>query len=256
VRFKYPPIIRKIMDLSRAIRRARNPAKIHAQKVMAREEHIFSEYAKILNDYSFLQTRAKVIGGLAKAEKEKGKENVALAPTDTLADEYAMAKEQREVEINVKSAVPAKLPKEGPKKGKKIKGEEPAPARAAAPVTVVKAVAEEEGEKGAPAAPSLPKKPSITPAPANAAQKAPTPESLGMPRTAEEVGGQEGLYGELVRLEQKRAKAQRSIHDLKAKKENGILSNEEYDEYMGKFEEVLNSITERIDSIRRKLVNV
>jgi hypothetical protein len=244
VRFKYPPIIRKIMDLSRSIRRGKASNKIHAQNVPSREENIFSEYAKVLNDYSFLQTRARVIGRMAKAEKEKGKGYVA--PTDTLAEEYSMGTEQHEVEIQFKTAVPPALPKEGPKKGKGYQ----APA--------AQATEEETKPSEAPSVPAgkpeLPvvKPPSPAAMPKPAAKMAP----LGVPETSEEVTGQEGLYGELVRLEQKKYKAQRSIRDLKAKKEKGILSDEEYNQYLEKFEEALNTINERIAAIRRKLVNV
>ena len=67
--------------------------------------------------------------------------------------------------------------------------------------------------------------------------------------------GHEGLYAELVKLEQKKYKAQRSIRDLTAKKEKGILSADEYNQYKAKFDEALKKINESIADLRTDPLN-
>jgi tetratricopeptide (TPR) repeat protein len=65
----------------------------------------------------------------------------------------------------------------------------------------------------------------------------------------------EGLYGELVKLEQKKYKAQRSLRDLEAKYNKSIISATEFEDYKAKFTEALDRINEAIADIRRKLVD-
>ena len=251
VRFKYPPIIRKIHDLQRSVRRGKVAGKIAAQKVMSREEGIYSEFAKILNEYSFLQTRAKSMTASAKkAKAEKG--YVEPAEKDTLAKDFDLSTAEKVVEI--KSVAPAIMPKEGPKKYVEL----PTAPVAVPTVPALPTVVPAKPGAAIPVAPKIPtmmkpgamKPPSLAALPKPAAK--PVPQPGAMPSEGE---GQEGLYGELVKMEQKKYKAQRSLRDLKAKKEKGILNDEEYKQYEAKFEEALERINEKISDIRRKLVN-
>ncbi|MBN2150937.1 MAG: hypothetical protein JW839_05815 [Candidatus Lokiarchaeota archaeon] len=252
IRFKYPPIIRKIHDLSGAVRRGKAAAKIPVQRVTSREEGIYSEFAKLLNEYSFLQTHAKTMAAQAKKAKQKG--YVAPEAKDTLAKDFDLTVKEKIVEV--KSVAPAIFPKEGPKKvvvgppkAEYVEPETPATAVPTAPA--------------GPGMPSIPKIPAPGEAPGLAApvSVAALPKPAAKPLPAKPAvapsggEGQEGLYGELVKLEQKKYKAQRSLRDLKAKKEKGILSDEEYEQYRVKFEEALEKINEKIGDIRRKLVN-
>nr|MDO8086311.1 hypothetical protein [Candidatus Sigynarchaeum springense] len=265
VRFKYPPIIRKIHDLSGAVRRGKPAAKIPVQKVVSREEGIYSEFAKLLNEYSFLQTQSKSIAALAKKTKQKG--YVPPEAKDTLAKDFELTVKEKIVEV--KPVAPAIFPKEGPKKitvgppkAEYIEPEKPA-AAVAPPKPAAPGAITPPATPGMPGMPSVPKIPapgaapgiakpiSISELPKPAAK--PLPAKPGAIATAGE--GQEGLYGELVKMEQKKYKAQRSLRDLKAKKEKGILTDEEYEQYRVKFEEALDKINEKIGEIRRKLVN-
>ncbi|HME50719.1 MAG TPA: hypothetical protein VKM55_00750 [Candidatus Lokiarchaeia archaeon] len=71
VRFKYPVMIRKIMDLRRAVARGRDSSNINRPKVMSREENILDHYAKMINVYSFLQFRLS--RNLSRARKNTRK---------------------------------------------------------------------------------------------------------------------------------------------------------------------------------------
>ncbi len=268
IRFKYPPIVRKIHDLSGAVRHGKPAAKIPVQKVASREEGIYSEFAKLLNEYSFLQTQAKSMAAQAKKTKQKG--YVAPGAKDTLAKDFDLS--VKEKVVDVKSVAPAIFPKEGPKKvvigapkAEYVEPEKPTaaemPEKAAAPGAPAPAAT--PSTPGVPSVPSIPKIPSIPGAPGlvkpvsiSAMPKPaakPLPAKPGAP--SGEGTGQEGLYGELVKMEQKKYKAQRSLRDLKAKKDKGILNDEEYEQYRIKFEDALDKINEKIAEIRRKLVN-
>ncbi|MEX2682112.1 MAG: hypothetical protein Q6373_010960 [Candidatus Sigynarchaeota archaeon] len=258
VRFKYPPIIRKIHDLSRAVRQGKPAAKISVQKVASREEGIYNEFAKLLNEYSFLQTHSKSIAALAKKTKQKG--YVPPAAKDTLAKDFDLAVKEKVVEVkHVASAI---FPKEGPKKittgppkAEYVEPEKPAPVimppKPAAPGVIPPGTPSIPAVPAPGEAPGLAKPVSIAALPKPAAK--PLPAKPGALVSTGE--GQEGLYGELVKMEQKKYKAQRSLRDLKAKKEKGILTDEEYEQYRVKFEEALDKINEKIGEIRRKLVN-
>jgi hypothetical protein len=267
VRLKYPPIVRKIHDLSGNVRRGKSAAKIPVQKVASREEGIYSEFAKLLNEYSFLQTHARTMAAHAKQAKQKG---YVPPEKDTLAKDFELS--VKEKVVDVKSVAPAIFPKEGPKKTvigapKTVYVEPAAPAAPAMPEKPAAPAAPAQpaapsvpGVATVPAIPKIPAMPgapglvkpvSISAMPKPAAK--PLPTKPGAPSSEGE--GQEGLYGELVKMEQKKYKAQRSLRDLKAKKEKGILSDEEYEQYRVKFEEALEKINEKIAEIRRKLVN-
>nr|MDO8110025.1 hypothetical protein [Candidatus Sigynarchaeota archaeon] len=270
VRFKYPPIVRKIHDLQRNVRRGRAAAKIAPQRVASREEGIYSEFAKILDEYSFLATHAKAMG--AKAKEAKAKKGYVAPEEDTLAKEFDLAPKEKVIEI--KSVAPAIFPKEGPKKYTELPSI-PAPAATPALPAIPKPAAPVVSVPFAPAVPkpaapaipgpvtpAMPKIPAIPEVPGTkkvasiAALPKPAAKPLPTkPGAAPEGEGQEGLYGELVKLEQKKYKAQRSLRDLKAKKDKGILTDEEFQQYQVKFEEALEKINEKIAEIRRKLVN-
>ena len=96
-------------------------------------------------------------------------------------------------------------------------------------------------------------KPSVAPLKAYRA-----PSSVGKPaEPAAEGAGEthENLYQQLVLLEQKRYKAERSVRDLDAKHNKGLVNDAEYKNYMEKINAGLEKIKTQISDIRRKLIS-
>jgi hypothetical protein len=71
------------------------------------------------------------------------------------------------------------------------------------------------------------------------------------------AGGEshENLYQQLVLLEQKRYKAERSLRDLDAKHAKGLISDDEHKSYQEKISGGLEKIKQQIADIRRKLIS-
>lgn len=65
----------------------------------------------------------------------------------------------------------------------------------------------------------------------------------------------ENLYQELVLLEQKRYKAERSMRDLDAKHARGTITDAEYNEYQKRIQESLDKLKENIAQLRRKMLS-
>ncbi|MHA1682228.1 MAG: hypothetical protein ACTSUE_14925 [Promethearchaeota archaeon] len=254
IRFKYPKIIRKIHDLQRGIRRGKKASSIKEQKVASREENIYGEYSGMINKFSFLQTSDTKF-----AAKTKG-----YAPTadETIELDFGIAPRETPAVEPPTSAAPVTPVAIGPKTAKALEAKA-APSKVPKPAT--------PGLKGpklpkpvsGPKAPGLPKlpKPVTGPTPGLPKPKAlPVPAAKVSPVAAAQARAQkpvshEGLYAELVKLEQKKYKAERSLRDLNAKFSKGILSEEEYKTYKSKFEEALEKIKENINAIRRQLVS-
>lgn len=289
VRFKYPPLVRKIMDLRRAVARSKESSKIRPAKVMSREENIYSHFAKVINSFSFLQTRDTRYAAKTGGYKAETKE---AAETTTL-----------DWEIPAIEAPEAALPEVGAKGLKKAKGYvvpeaiKPAAKPAPVPVPAAQPVAPVEPAKpavpaippatGAPAVPVVkPAAPTAVPAPAAKPMvKAPALAALPKPSVAPlkavrpgvptvkpapgvaqiakpgaapgGAGGEshENLYQQLVLLEQKRYKAERSLRDLDAKHAKGLISDDEHKSYQEKIAGGLDKIKQQIADIRRKLIS-
>ncbi|MHA1700216.1 MAG: hypothetical protein ACTSWN_15340, partial [Promethearchaeota archaeon] len=246
VRFKYPKTVRMIRDLQAQIARGKRGAKIKPPKVVPRETNIYNKYAKILNQYSFLQTadqaKLKVIG------KGKGKVKGYVEPEDNLQLEFGLEKKPIPSRIEEKPPAVAvtppkkKLPEKAVKKAPAVKPKMPTvPAVPPTPKLGVK--------------PSVPSVPSVPKVPTLPGKPLPKPTPGIAKRPAIRPPTQEGVYAELVKLEQKKYKAERSLRDLKAKFTKGILTEEEYNNYKKKFEDALENIKENIATLRRQLVN-
>ncbi|MFX0100588.1 MAG: hypothetical protein ACFFCS_13520 [Candidatus Hodarchaeota archaeon] len=246
-RLKYPPIVRKIHDLERSIRKGKPPTKIKTQKVSSRDENFYSMYADIINDYAFLKTKESIF-----AQKKKGyKAKAAEEQPDTIAEEYGLKVVKPPTEI--KPAAPKKLPTIGPKKaltppvdkGKAEVKKPSKPPKVTEEAKVEKPSKVKEPEVGAKIEVDLkaPPKPKPIPVPA-ARRKEPKP-----------FEDDQNLYAQLVKLEQRKYKAQRSIRDLNAKMEKGILTKEEYEQYREKFQDALKRVENKIAELRRRLMN-
>jgi hypothetical protein len=75
------------------------------------------------------------------------------------------------------------------------------------------------------------------------------------PESSNTVGSRdpETLYQELISLEGKRYSIERSIRDLKTDRENGVLSDQEYKGKISQLLDKLQTISKRIEEIRKKL---
>ena len=71
--------------------------------------------------------------------------------------------------------------------------------------------------------------------------------------TTTESRDPETLYQELISLEGKRYSIERSIRDLKTDRENGVLTDQEYKEKISQLLDKLQTISKRIEEIRKKL---
>ncbi len=290
IRFKYPKMIRKIMDLKRSVGRGRIATRIPTQKVRSREEGIYHFYANTVNAYSFLQTR-----DTRYASKAAG---YAPIPDESISLDFEMkAIDQPEVELPAaplpkgmakKAAptsyaeppVPVQVP--GATPGIPRPSTKPAPASLEFPSIgpaqplapspkplgakpgVVQVTRPITPSAGTP--PAMPKP--LTPAPgAPPAIKALPKPAAGLPRPSvpapkpaalsgmQDQVKPENLYQELVLLEQKRYKAERSMRDLDAKHARGTITDAEYNEYQKKIEESLSKLKENIATLRRKMLS-
>ncbi|MBD3188438.1 hypothetical protein GF325_16525 [Candidatus Bathyarchaeota archaeon] len=249
IRFKYPPIVRKIQDLRRVVSRGKPAIKIKAPKVKSREENIYTHFSKQINSYSFLQTRDS-----RHAVKSSG-----YAPTS-------------DTSIEMEFGVPAIEPEEkqvSPKtlKAKKVKKE-----------TISKPAVKTESKAEAkpPSAPAKPETGLPVPQPVGKVPKPklvvkrpplpkPSPEGLPKPsvKPIKEIKAPgakpttpESMYQKLVLLEQKRYKAERSLRDLNAKYNKGIITDDEFANYKEKLTVTLEKIKNQISDIRRRLISV
>jgi hypothetical protein len=283
VRFKYPPMIRKIMDMRGAVNRAKDAAKIHPAKVMSREENIFNHFAKTINSYSFLQTRdsryAAKAGGYAPAPDETTKLEWEITSIEAPEMPVVTAKGLKKVKgytaleaVTAPGSAPAR-PVEMPIAPTTTVTKPVAPV--AAPITPASPVT-----PGAPVVPSIPvsravppaalQKPMVKPAsisslpkPSVAPLKALRPGAPGAPAAKPAPGApavqgmdtHENLYQQLVLLEQKRYKAERSMRDLDAKHAKGVINEGEYKNYLEKIVGGLDKIKTQIADIRRKLIS-
>ncbi|MBN2152425.1 MAG: hypothetical protein JW839_13315 [Candidatus Lokiarchaeota archaeon] len=274
VRFKYPPMIRKIMDMRRAVARSKEASKIRPAKVMSREENIYNHFAKVINAFSFLQTR-----DTRYAAKTGG-----YAPTPD---------GETKLEWEITAIEAPEMPQVGAKGLKRAKGyvAPEAVAPVSAPAKPFTAPAAPVTPAAAPSAPLQPPAPGATPAPvtkplAPAAGPAPVTKPMvkppalaalpkpsvtplkatrpGMPGVKPVPGAapgaavgesHENLYQQLVLLEQKRYKAERSLRDLEAKHSKGLISDDEHRSYQEKISGGLDKIKQQIADIRRKLIS-
>ncbi|MEX2684491.1 MAG: hypothetical protein Q6373_023170 [Candidatus Sigynarchaeota archaeon] len=294
IRFKYPPMIRKIMDLKRSVSRGKVASRIRPQKVRSREEGIYHFYANMVNAYSFLQTR-----DTRYAAKAAG---YAPIPDESISLDFELkAIDQPEMELPAaplpkgmvkkatptsyvsppSAAPPAPVPVPGAAPGIPKPITKPAPLSLEAPAMKatqpptpsIKPLAAQPGapqvtrplapatgsppampkpSAPAPGAPpsikALPKPPAGLPRPS---VPVPKPAALG----ATEQMKPENLYQELVLLEQKRYKAERSMRDLDAKHARGTITDAEYKDYQKKIQESLDKLKENIAQLRRKMLN-
>jgi len=256
VRFKYPPLVRKIHDLKRVVARGKVASRIPKQRVKTREENIFQIYAKQINEYGFLQTRdsryaARTAGyaptpdqsislefempAIDKAEAEQLELQMPKAPGKAPARQYT------EVEPPAAPASAPAIPKPMTR---------PAPLQPGAkPIAPMKPVK--------PTGMKFPTKPSILTLPKPAAplvKPVAVPTALPSTTAGAEPMKTDNLYQELVLLEQKRYKAERSLRDLDAKHARGVISDEEYNEYNDKIKESLDKLKENIAQLRRKML--
>nr|MDO8114682.1 hypothetical protein [Candidatus Sigynarchaeota archaeon] len=298
VRFKYPPMIRKIMDLRRSVANARDASKLRPPKVLSREENIYNHYAGIINVYRFLATKdtrfatkapgyAPTPEGAPELEWEipplEGAEMPTVAPkalkkagmkgyvpTETIkpaampfVTPAAVTPPQAPVAKPMAVPVPTAAPAVKPV-APAVPGAKPAIAPPIAPPTPIAAPV----AKPAPVVPTPPTKPVVKappslqalPKPSVAPLKAVRPTTAPKPAAAPAAEGaagetHENLYQQLVLLEQKRYKAERSLRDLEAKHAKGLISNEEFTSYQEKLAGGLEKIKTQIADIRRKLIS-
>src|SRR5271157_824984 len=257
IRFKYPPIVRKIHDLKRSVSRGRLASRIPTQKVKSREENIFQEYAKQINEYGFLQTRDSRYAARAAG--------YAPVPDQSISLEFEMPSIDKADREAVESKAP-KLPGKAPTKQYVELETPPAPAPAPAiPRPLTKPAPKQPGAKVSPPIKPIkptgvkpPAKPSIKALPKPAARlpkPAAVPSALPSTMGGAEASKTENLYQDLVLLEQKRYKAERSLRDLDAKHARGVISDEEYGEYNEKIKESLDKLKENIAQLRRKMLS-
>ncbi len=279
IRFKYPPMIRKIMDLKRSVARGKVATRISAQKVRSREEGIYHFYANVVNAYSFLQTR-----DTRYASKAAG---YAPVPDESISLDFELkAIDQPEMELPA-----APVPKGMMKKGMTTSYAEPpvpttvpgatpgiprpstkpaplsleTPAIKPAPTSmpVMKPLTAKPGVMqvtrplGAPAGVPPGVSPTIKPLPkptAGLRPSVPAPKPAALGGMQDQVKP-ENLYQELVLLEQKRYKAERSMRDLDAKHARGTITDAEYNEYQKRIQESLDKLKENIAQLRRKMLS-
>jgi hypothetical protein len=311
IRFKYPPMIRKIMDLKRSVNRGKIATRIPMQKVRSREEGIYHFYANTVNSYSFLQTRdtryaSKAAGyapipdesisldfemkaidqpevGLPAAPVPKGmmKKNAPTSYSETGMMNTGAPAPYGELPLPTTSS-PGPVPVPGATPGIPKPITRPAPLSPGAPsikpatpsITAMKPLEAKPGvlqvtrplapSAGVPPAVAKPAGPSASVPPAiktlpKPAAGLPRP-SIPAPKPAALGGMQdqvkpENLYQELVLLEQKRYKAERSMRDLDAKHARGTITDAEYNEYQKKIQDSLDKLKENIAQLRRKMLS-
>jgi len=294
MRFKYPPMIRKIMDLKRSVNRGKIATRIPTQKVRSREEGIYHFYANMVNAYSFLQTR-----DTRYASKAAG---YAPIPDESISLDFELkAIDQPEMELPAaplpkgmakkaapstyveppKPAAPAPVPVPGATPGIPKPTTKPAPmalefpstgsalpatpsmkplAGKPIPVQVTRPLAPSAAAPPAipkPLAPAPGAPPSIKalPKPPAGMQRPSVPPPKPAALAAQAQIKPENLYQELVLLEQKRYKAERSMRDLDAKHARGTITDAEYNDYQKKIQESLDKLKENIAQLRRKMLN-
>ncbi|MHA1848045.1 MAG: hypothetical protein ACTSXU_10400 [Promethearchaeota archaeon] len=271
VRFKYPPMIRKIHDLKRAVVRGKKPEKIRLQNIQNREENIFWEFAKTLNKYSFLQTRDSKYAAKSRGYAPLPDESIELdfeMPALEHPSPVGEMKPATQVELKkpLSKEPPRKLPKPGEalpvsKAPAKVKGKLPAKTAAVSPSKepVVKKVVRPISSKAAQPKSTL-AKPPVTPRAAPSTRmprvKTPPPSPKPTPRHISSKGtlSTENLYQQLVMLEQKRYKAERSLRELNAKHNRGQLTEKDFNEYEAKIKASLDKIKSQITELRRRML--
>jgi len=282
VRFKYPPMIRKIMDMRRAVARSKEAAKIRPAKVMSREENIYNHFAKVINAFSFLQTRDTRYAAKGSGYAPMPEEGVKLEWEITAieapempsagakglkkAKGYVAPEGMKPVAAPVKPAAGLTLPTAPVTPAPAAKpaapsvpavapptGATPAPvAKPAAPATAPAPVAKPMVKP--PSFAALPK-PAVSPLTATRPGVKPIPTAPGVAPGAAGGESHENLYQQLVLLEQKRYKAERSMRDLDAKHAKGLISDDEHKAYQEKISGGLDKIKQQIADIRRKLIS-
>ncbi|MHA1682225.1 MAG: beta strand repeat-containing protein [Promethearchaeota archaeon] len=264
IRFKYPPLIRKIQDLRRVVSRGKASEKIKPPKVRTREENIYAHYSGQINTFSFLQTKDSRF-----AAKSAG---YAPTPDSSIELEFGMPS----IDLEKAEQVGPKTLKKGmvlPKPAAKppappiaTPGEKgPAPSLKPAKKPAKKpAIAQKPLKQPAkPAAPKLvAKRPSLIkpslkklPTPKKAPLKAVRTTPAAKPGIVKPAS-HENLYQQLVLLEQKRYKAERSMRDLTAKHSKGLVSDDEFNQYKAKLDATLGKIKSQISDIRRRLISI
>ncbi|MBN2150339.1 MAG: hypothetical protein JW839_02720 [Candidatus Lokiarchaeota archaeon] len=276
VRFKYPPMIRKIMDLKRSVGRDKVATRIPTQKVRSREEGIYHKYASMVNAYSFLQTR-----DTRYASKAAG---YAPVPDDSISLDFELkAIDQPDMELPAAPVPKGMMKKAAPTSYAEPPVPVPGAAHGIPRPTTKPAPLSLETPKISPAQPGViqvtrPITPSAAPPPAMPKPMAPAPgappsikalpkPAAGMPRpsvpapkpaalsSVQDQVKPENLYQELVLLEQKRYKAERSLRDLDAKHARGTITDAEYNDYQKKIQESLDKLKENIANLRRKMLS-
>lgn len=255
VRFKYPPIIRKIHDLKRSVSRGKKTSSIKEQKVKNREENIYELYSKSINTYSFLQTKDTKF-----AAKSAG---YAPLPDESIELEFEMPSLDGGTPEPGKQVAPKKLKRpaaptlEKPS-AKPVTGPgEPAVKKIKRPLPSIGKLPEPGKPVSKPApskpAPSPLAKPTTKPVSLPKPVTKPTAEK---PKTRMKPISTDNLYQQLVLLEQKRYKAERSIRDLNAKHNKGQISDSEFQEYEERLQASLAKIKEQITDLRRRLISL
>ncbi len=303
IRFKYPPMIRKIMDLRRTVARGKAADRIKPPKVLSREENIYTHYAKLINDYAFLQTKdtryAAKAAGYAPTPDESISLDFEMPAIDGAFDIEAAPKKAKGYVAPPAGAVPGavapapavvkpvpgltSLPKPAAVAPVPKPGGMPAPPTPVlgTPTPAVQPVPEQPPVPGAqpimkpvttPVTRPLPKpavkappmaglpKPAAPGAPGAPVPPAAQPRGIApapKPAATPAAGGmtQENLYQQLVLLEQKRYKAERSLRDLNAKHGRGMVQDSEYQAYQEKINATLDKIKDQITEIRRRLMS-
>ncbi|MHA1684087.1 MAG: hypothetical protein ACTSUE_24320, partial [Promethearchaeota archaeon] len=264
VRFKYPPLIRKIHDLKRSVSRGKRMAGIRPPKVKNREENIYGLYSKAINIYSFLQTKDSRF-----AARSAG---YAPIPDESIELEFEMPSLDGAVP-ELESQVPPKKFKAAPVRLEKpVSKPVPALGAGVAPAVMSKPAVKQVkrplpklGTAPGPKPLSPPAKPTVAPkkTPTITSLPKPTarpPATVRVPRAklvpSVKPINTDNLYQQLVLLEQKRYKAERSIRDLNAKHGKGQVTDDEFKEYDEKLRGSLEVVKEQINELRRRLISM
>lgn len=277
VRFKYPPLIRKIHDLKRSVARGRLATRIPAQKVKSREENIYHLYAQSVNAYGFLQTRDTRYAAKALGYAPIPDENITLEFEIPAIDKAEVEMPVQPSVKGLKKAAPAQyteplnlaVPVPGasmalptaPPMPKPIGRPAPTPfeTKPAAPSKPILPGVSLVSRPAIPSMPSTPAVPGMPKPPAPPSIKALPKPAVPAPKAsalaASDQVKPENLYQELVLLEQKRYKAERSLRDLEAKHSRGAITDAEYNEYGAKINASLEKLKENIAQLRRKMLN-
>ncbi len=288
LRFKYPPLVRKIHDLKRSVARGRSATGIRVQKVHSREENIFQNFAHNLNQYNFLQTKssrdaAKLAGYVPTAADEEISLEFDVQPIEPTGLGFDI-ETTPSPGPRVPSMPSAPAPPTSPSAVGPVQvSETPTPSvvQIKRPIRAVTDLASpEKGPETAPSPvspPTRPSLPSIAPPkpvvqrppapvqkPATGMPSAPplkqvrTPVAKPVPAGTGSLGkpeSVENLYQQLVLLEQKRYKAERSLRDLDGKHARGAITDSEFQEYQDKVKESLEKLKESINELRRKMIS-